>query len=33
MNEWEEHMLDFVPDDMVTFEVKPGEIEVLYLKK
>jgi hypothetical protein len=28
MKEWEEHMLDFAPDDFITFEVSPGNTEV-----
>jgi hypothetical protein len=29
MKEWEEHMMDFVPDDMISFELLPGQVEVL----
>jgi hypothetical protein len=28
MKEWEDHMADFVPDDMFSFVVHPKEIEV-----
>ena len=28
MKDWEEHMTDFVPDDLISFELPPGEIEV-----
>ncbi len=29
MKEWEEHMTDFVPDDMLTFKVKEKQNEVI----
>jgi len=28
MEEWEKHMQDFVPDEMLTFEVDPKHEEV-----
>ena len=31
MREWEEHMSDFVPADMITFEVPHRSTEVNYL--
>jgi hypothetical protein len=30
MQEWEQHMSDFVPADMITFEVPPRFTEILY---
>lgn len=28
MKDWEEHMMDFVPDDMITFTIEKGATEV-----
>lgn len=28
--EWEEHMKDFVPEDMITFEISPRDTEEFY---
>lgn len=34
MKDWEVQMADFIPDDMISFEVKKGEVEILeqYIK-
>lgn len=34
MKDWEGQMADFIPDDMISFELKKGETEILeqYIK-
>jgi hypothetical protein len=29
MEEWEKHMVNFVPDDMISFTVAQREVEIL----
>ena len=29
MTEWEEHMKEFVPSDIINFEIAPREMDVL----